>query len=343
MRAVVYAGPGVVSVNDVPDAGIEEPGDALVQIAVSAICGTDLHAFHGLNGVDPGTVLGHEFVGQVSAVSAGVVSLRVGDWVLGSDFTACGRCWWCQRGDHWECAERRFFGYGTVFGKPLAGAQAEAVRVPHADTVLCRLPPGCPPEAAIFVGDGLATGYAAATRGEVGAGDTVVVVGGGAIGQMTSLASQCLGAATVVVVDPIAARRETAAAHGAVSASPETVSDIVLELTDGRGADVAIDGVGGLKPLQLAFELVRPRGTIVSVGTHFEHEIGISAGRAFADELTLRFAIGNAIRDRQRLLPLVTTGVIDPTVVVTSRIALEGAPNAYQRFARHEELKVLIV
>jgi threonine dehydrogenase-like Zn-dependent dehydrogenase len=342
MKAVVYAGPGRVSVDDVSEPRLEEPDDALVRVTLSAICGTDLHLVSGHVDIEPGTSLGHEFVGEVVAVGSAVRGIRPGDVVLGSDFTACGACWWCRRGDHWECPERQFFGTGTSFGKVLAGAQAEIVRVPHASTVLCPLPSGCPADGAIFVGDALATGFAAAERGRVAPGDTVVVLGGGAVGQMASLAAQAVGAAVVVVVDLVEGRRALAAGQGALAATPEEVDSLVRRLTAGRGADVAVDAVGGARVLDAALTLVRPRGTVVSVGAHFDPSFALPVNRAFAEELTVTFAIGDAMRLRDRLLPLVAAGVIDPTVVVTERVKLTGVPDAYERFARHEAVKILI-
>lgn len=343
MRAVVYSGPGRMSVEDVPDPRVEEPGDAIVAVGLSAICGTDLHGFAGhLDGVTPGTVLGHEFVGEVVAVGRAVNRRRVGERVLGASFTACGHCWWCRRGDHWHCAERYFFGFGSTFGKPLSGAQAEFVRVPDADFVLRPLPAGCSPEAAIFVSDTLATGWAAAERGGVSPGDVVAVVGGGAVGQMASLAAQTVGAAQVVVVDPIDGRRALAGAHGAVGTNPDGARGILDELSDGRGADVVVEAVGGSGPLSAAVGLCRARGTVVSVGAHFDAAWPYPVDRAFAEELTLTFAVGDSLRTRERLLALVSNGVIDPTVIVTGTVPLSGAPEAYARFARHEELKVLL-
>ena len=343
MRAVVYAGPGRVELADVPEPTVAEPGDAVVRVTTSAICGTDLHLISGhAEGITPGTVLGHEFVGEVVATGPGVTRFRRGDLVLGADFTACGHCWWCRRGDHWECAERSFFGTGTAFGKTLAGAQAEFVRVPFADVVLSKLPDGCTPDAAVFVGDALATGYAAVERAGVAPGDVVAVIGGGAVGQMVSLACQTVGAATVVLVDLVASRRSLAASQGALAATPEDARRIVDAVTEGRGADVAVDAVGGARPLAAAGDLVHARGTVVSVGAHFDETFDFPVGRAFAEELTLSFAIGDSLRLRDRLLPLVATGVLDPTVVVSERVALEDVPGAYSRFARHEVVKVLI-
>ena len=342
MRAVVFDSPGQVALADVPEPRIEHPTDALVEIKVGAICGTDLHALHGLPGIPPGTVLGHEFTGEIVAVGSAVQDRKVGELVNASDFTACGRCWWCRNGNHWECEERSFFGFGSVFGAPLAGAQSEMVRVPHADTVLCPVPAYCSAEAAVFVGDTLACGFAAAERGGLLPGETVVIVGGGTVGQMASLACQTVGAAAVIVTDRLPARLQVAADNGAIPASPDEASGIIAEFTDGRGADVAIDAVGGPAPLLAACDLVRRRGRIVSVGAHFDATFPYPIARAFADELTLTCAIGDSIRLRDRIFPLLSAGIIDPTTIVTSVVSLEEVPEAYQRMAGHDELKVLI-
>ncbi len=342
MRAVVFDSPGKVALADVPEPRIEHATDALVAIRVGAICGTDLHALGGIPGIPPGTVLGHEFTGEIVAVGSAVQDRKVGELVNASDFTACGRCWWCRNGDHWECEDRSFFGFGSVFGEPLPGAQSEMIRVPHADAVLCPVPPHCSPEAAVFVGDTLACGFAAAERGELRPGETVAIVGGGTVGQMASLACQTLGAATVIVTDRLPARLQVAADNGAVTATPTDAGAIIAELTDGRGADLAIDAVGGQAPLLAACDLVRRRGRIVSVGAHFDATLPYPIAKAFADELTLSCAIGDSIRLRDRIFPLLSAGVLDPTVVVTDTVSLEGVPEAYRRMAAHDELKVLI-
>ena len=342
MRAVVFDSPGKVALADVPEPRIEHPTDALVAIKVGAICGTDLHALHGLPGIPPGTVLGHEFTGEIVAVGSAVQDRKVGELVNASDFTACGRCWWCRNGDHWECEDRSFFGFGSVFGEPLPGAQSEMIRVPHADTVLCPVPEHCSAEAAVFVGDTLACGFAAAERGGLVAGETVVIVGGGTVGQMASLACQTLGAATVIVTDMLPARRQVAADNGAIPASPDEASGIIAEFTDGRGADLAIDAVGGPTPLLAACDLARRRGRIVSVGAHFDATFPYPIARAFAEELTLTCAIGDSIRLRDRIFPLLSAGIIDPTTIVTSSVSLAEVPESYQRMASHDELKVLI-
>ena len=203
MRAVVFEAPGVTSVREVPGPELVHAEDALIRVTLAGICGTDLHVVAGhFKGVAPGMVIGHEFVGDVIAVGAGVSRIKVGDHVVASDFTACGACRWCARGDHWECPDRAFFGTGESFGPALSGAQAEIVRAPFADTTLARVPPGVSDEAAILVSDNLATGWAAIERARLEPGESVAVIGGGAVGQLASLAAQAAGAAGVVLVEP---------------------------------------------------------------------------------------------------------------------------------------------
>lgn len=341
MKAVLFAGDGRVSVESIGEPLIVDPGDAVVRVRRAAVCGTDLHTVAHAAHVPRGTVLGHEFVGEIAEVGPAVRGHRLGDLVVGADFTACGTCWWCRRGDHWECVERRFFGTGESFGPSLAGAQAEFVRVPFADTVLRPVPAGVSLDAAVFLGDTLATGYAAARRAELLPGDTVVVVGGGPVGQLASLAAQACGAGVVVLVEPVDSRRELAGRHGSVTAEPDAARAVVDQVTEGRGADAVIDAIGGARGLEAAFSLVRRRGSIVSVGVHTD-DWPMPAGRAFADELTLRFAIGDLMRDGEQLVALVRSGAIDPTVVASETVPLDAAPDAYQRMAERRTLKSLI-
>lgn len=342
MKAVVFAGDGRVRVDQLPDPVLTEPTDALVRVRRAAVCGTDLHVVAHADHLPEGFVLGHEFVGEIVDTGTGVFGHGVGDLVVGADYTACGHCWWCRRGDHWECGERRFFGTGSAFGPPLAGAQAELVRVPYADTVLRAVPTGISLDAAVFLGDTLATGHAAVRRAALRPGDTVVVIGGGPVGQLTSLSAQACGAGVVVLVEPVAARRELAAGQGAVGTDPDGAREMTERFTDGRGADVVIDAIGGARGLDIAFGLVRRRGTVVSVGVHTDAAWPFPADRAFADELTVRFVIGNLMRDVDELTALLRSGAVDPTVVASETVALDDVPDAYRRMAERRTLKTLI-
>jgi len=343
MRAVVFAGPRTVRVDAVPEPAIREPTDALVRPSLCGICGTDLHLIAGdFPGMEPGVVLGHEFVGEVLEVGAAVQHVHVGERVFASDFTACGHCRWCDRGEHWECADRAFFGSGRTFGPALAGAQAELVRVPFADTVLLAVPDGCSDEAAILLADNLPTGWAAVERSGLRPGETVAIVGGGAIGQLASLCVQAAGAGVVVVVEPDAQRRDVATAHGALSATPAQAQDLIRSITSGDGADVVFEAAGRDATLSLAFELVRRRGRIVVVGAHASASWNLPLADSFAREVSLSFAIGDAIRTRRKLLALLGARTLDPSDLVGRRVAFAAAPAAYADLLAQRALKLVI-
>jgi alcohol dehydrogenase len=343
MRALIYKSPSQVELSNVPEPRIAEPTDAIVKVTLAGICGTDLHVVRGdFPGLLPGAVIGHEFVGKVVAIGSAVRHLRLDDAVMSSDFTACGYCHWCGDGNHWHCAQREFFGTGTAFGPALSGAQAEYVRVPHADSTLGLIPPNCTAEAALLMGDNLATGWAAVERANIEAGDVVVVIGGGAVGQLTALAAQAATAGVVVLVEPNPQRRAFAEAHGSLAVHPDQAAAFVRSATDGVGADVVVEAVGGNGPLDLAMALARPRGRIVSVGAHVAETWAFPVGRAFSDELSLSFAIGDGIRLRRRLLRLVTSGALDPTVVIDARGTLAQGPELYRQLAEQKLMKAVV-
>lgn len=343
MRALIWKSPGVVEVAEVPKPVLVDATDAIVKVKLAGICGTDLHVVRGdFPGLVPGAVVGHEFVGEVVEAGADLRRIHLGDAVMSSDFTACGHCHWCDGGDHWHCAQRAFFGTGTAFGAALAGAQAQYVRVPHADTTLGLMPASCPPEAALLMGDNLATGWVAVERSATGPGDCVVVVGGGAVGQLTALSAQVAAAGIVVVVEPNEKRRAFAQAHGSLAVHPDEAVALVRRVSDGIGADVVLEAVGGTGPLDLAMALARPRARIVSVGAHVAETWSFPLARGFSDELSLGFAIGDGIRLRRRLLRMVTGGTLDPTVVIDARGSLADAPALYRQLAAQTILKAVI-
>jgi threonine dehydrogenase-like Zn-dependent dehydrogenase len=343
MRAVVYRAPGEVALAEVPRPTLVDATDAIVRVTLAGICGTDLHVVRGdFPGMTPGAVVGHEFVGEVVELGSAVQRFRRGDSVMSSDFTACGRCRWCDRAEHWQCGERAFFGTGTAFGPVLAGAQAEYVRVPHADRTLGAVPVGCSPEAALLMGDNLATGWAAVERAALEAGERVVVIGGGAVGQLCALAAQTAGAGLVIVVEPNENRRSFAQSQGSLATHPDGAVAMVQRLTGGDGADVVVEAVGGNGPLDLAMALTRARGRVVSVGAHASDTWGFPVGRAFREELTLSFAIGDGIRLRRKLIGLVTGGALDPTVVIDARGRLDEAPSLYALLAKQQRLKAVL-
>lgn len=343
MKAVAWRGPRKVEVIDVAEPTLLEPTDAIVTVTLAAICGTDLHAYRGeIEAIPPGTLLGHEFVGAVAALGSAVKGLSVGDRVVASDLVACGECWWCRRGWHYQCAHSSLFGYGTVVGEALPGGQAERVRVPLADLVLRRLEPEVADEDAVFVGDVLATAQMAVAESGLSPGETLTVVGCGPVGLCTVMCALRAGAGAVFAVDPNRDRRGRAAELGAQPLDPGGGAVLRGEPPPG-GADVVVEAVGSDASLQAALALVRPRGTVVAVGAHHSVAMPLSTLDAFARELTIKFVVGDPIRVRDELLEAVANGELRPASVVSHRFPLEQATEAYRRFDRGEAVKVLLV
>lgn len=342
MRAVIATGDGRVDVAEVAAPDVVDDSDAIVRVSRAAICGTDLGLLRTPGALTRGARLGHEFVGTVEAVGSTVRAVSVGTRVFASDYTACGTCWWCRRREHWHCPQRRFFGTGTAFGDELPGAQAEYVRVPFADVVLAELPDAISDNDGVFLGDLVPTGWAALDRAAMRPGDVVVVTGAGPVGQIASLVAQARGAGPVIVSDPDPRRREVAQRCGAMSAEPAAVGDIARSLTAGRGADVVVDGIGGETGLAAALGAVRAGGRIVSVGVPHHDRWDAPIRDLFVREVSVSFAVGDAIRDRDEYLGLVSSGLLGPAEIVSRVVALERVADGYVAAAERTELKVLI-
>jgi alcohol dehydrogenase len=341
MKAVILAGVGDVRLVDVPDPVIQHPNDAIVRVIQTAICGADLLPFHGLTpGFEYGTVLGHEFVGEVVEAGDALQRVRPGQRVICTSTVSDGTCPHCRAGRASQCLDRALFGYSGVYPR-LDGGQAEYVRVPMADRCLWPLPEGVSDEAGIFIADILPTGYAAVCRGDITLGDLVVVVGCGPVGLMAVLSA--VGAAgRVLAVDGVPVRRELAARLGAEPVEPGEAQKAVNHASGGLGADLVIEAAGAPGALDLALTLARGRGTVSVVGAHFEPDYPLNNGLMFERELTLRFTIGDPAADRERLLGLIATGRMDPTQIITHRMPLDAAQEAYRLFDRREATKVVL-
>jgi alcohol dehydrogenase len=341
VKAVVLRAPGDVGVDDVTDPSIVDPGDAIVAVRATAICGADLFPFHGLTpGFEPGTVLGHEFAGEVVEIGPGVRTIRTGQRVVNASMISDGTCASCRAGRVTQCKGRSLFGYSGVYPR-LDGGQAELVRVPHADRALRPLPDEVTDEAAVFLADILPTGYAAVVRGEVAEGDTVVVVGCGPVGLMAVLCARGL-AGTLLAVDGVPERRTLAGALGAETVEPAEAATAVAEATGGLGADVVVEAAGSPGGLDASLKLARGRGVVSVVGAHFEPDYPLDNALMFERELTLRFSIGDPTADAGLLLDQVAAGILDPTPVVTHRMPLAEAAEAYRLFDSREATKVVL-
>lgn len=338
MKALIFEGVGRVGHASVPDPGIREPGDVIVRVEAAAICGSDLHVYRGLEtGLDEGTVMGHEFAGEVVAVGTGVARVRPGDRVVSPFTTSCGLCFYCRAGLTARCVEGRPFGW-VEKGKGLQGAQAELVRVPLADTTLVRIPEGTPAETAVFAGDVLATGWFGAESAGAGPGQVVAVVGCGPVGLMAVIAARELGAERVFALDALPERLALAERWGAapVDVRGDAVAAI-REVTGGRGADGVIEAVGSPQSTRLAFDLVRPGGTIAAVGVHTETHLAFAPGEAYDKNLTYRAGRAPVRSYMEMLLPLIQTGRYDLGAVISHRLSLAEGPRGYDLFDRKLE------
>ncbi len=343
MKALTLPEVGRVACEEVSNPQLQHSRDALVRVTTSAICGSDLHVYHGrIQGVEPGVPIGHEYVGIVESIGEGVRRFRPGDRVTGSFFNACGHCWACQRGLFSQCDQAGLFGFGPRFGG-LGGTQAELVRIPDADYTLVALPEEISDEQGILVGDVLSTAYFAVQRGEIRPGDAVAVVGAGPVGLLAVELSFIFGAAQVIALDRVPDRLMRAESLGAtpVAADANAVKR-VRGLTRGRGADVVIEAVGHADALKLALQVARGFATISAAGVYTENALPVSMGRAFAKDFTLRAGMANVQAVFGPVIELLTRGRIHPERLVTHRLPLAEGPHGYQLFDQRQALKVLL-
>lgn len=340
MRAVTFHAPGEVRVEERPEPELVAPDDAVVRVEASGVCGSDLHIFRGRVAIEPGFVIGHEYVGTVVATGDAVRDVAPGDRVLGCFQVACGSCRRCRAGDFHRCERSRTFGHGHALGD-LPGTQAEQALVPHADLTLRRVPEGMPIETALFAGDVMGTGYHAATP--VRPGDVVAVLGLGPVGLCAVQAARAAGAAQVLAIDTVEPRLEMARAFGAtaIHLTEDDPRAAVKAHTEGRGADVVVEAVGDPRALELAIRIAAHCGTLSLVGVYAER-CEVHMGLAWLKALTVRTGQANVIAHLDRVLALMQAGILDPAPIVTHHMALDDAPAAYALYDRREALKIVL-
>ena len=342
MRALVYEGPGRKSWKEVPAPVIQNDDDAVVQVDSTTICGSDLHILNGdVPETTPGTILGHEAVGTVLAVGAGVKTLVPGDRVLVSCISSCGRCRFCRDGRYGQCLG----GGGWILGHLIDGTQAEMVRVPFADTSTYPVPPGARDEQVLMLADILPTAYEVGVlNGAVQPGDVVAVVGAGPVGLSAIVGATLFSPAHVVAIDLADSRLEAAKGFGAdatVNNSREDAVAVVRSLTDGLGADVVIEAVGVPETFELCTELVRPGGHVANIGVH-----GRPATLHLESLWTLDVTITTGLVDTYStptLLRLLASGLIDAGRFVSHHFELSQMLDAYDTFGRAAETGALKV
>jgi len=332
MRALVYHGPGERGWDRVEDPTILEPTDILVRIDTTTICGTDLHILKGdVPETTPGTILGHEAVGTVQEIGPGVTTMAPGDRVLISCVSSCGRCRFCKEGRYGQCLG----GGGWIFGHLINGLQAEYARVPFADNSVYKIPDGLTDEQVLFLSDILPTAYEVGVlNGMVSPGDVVAIVGAGPIGLAAILTAKLYTPGRIVAIDLAESRLEGARRFGAdttINNGLEDAVERIMELTDGLGADVAFEAVGVPPTFELAADLIRPGGRLANIGVHGKPAT-LHLEKLWIRDVTVTTGLVDTFTI-PRLLRLIASGRLDPSMFATHRFALGDTMNAYDTFA----------
>ncbi len=342
MRATVMYGAGDVRIENVPDARLIEPTDALVVVTRAAICGSDLWPYKNMENSETGRRMGHEFIGVVEAVGADVRTVKVGDVVAAPFAWSDGTCIFCQEGLHTSCLHGGWWG-----GTDLDGGQGEAVSVPQADGTLVVLPVGADNAlipSLLTLTDVMATGHHAALTAKVSPGKTVAVVGDGAVGLCGVIAARRLGVGQIILLgrhpDRIALANEFGATD-VVSERGEEAVERVRELTGGFGAHSVLECVGLEQATLTALSIARPGGAVGRVGVP-QNEAMPAALPTFYNNVTIAGGPAPARAYIEALLPDVLEGRIEPGRVFDWVARLEDVPDGYRAMNEREAIKVLI-
>ncbi|RUS20986.1 chaperonin 10-like protein [Endogone sp. FLAS-F59071] len=340
MQAVVFKAPYKLAVETVPCPTLLEETDAIVKISSCGLCGSDLHPYRGAeDGLDVGTIMGHEFVGEIFELGANVQGLQIGDRVGSGFTTCCGECWYCQRGITCRCEKGQLYGWISN-GHGLHGAQAQFIRVPLATSSLLKLPTSVSDDEALLLGDIFSTGYFCAKNGfsalqnQTSEEAVAVVVGCGPVGIMAVVGVIDLGCKTVYAVDSIPERLELARKFGAIPVhltEGEPV-EVIKRATNGRGADVVLEVVGHPSALSLSYSLLRPSGVLSSVGVHTAATFPFSPSQGYDKNLTYRSGRCPSRAMMERLLPVVEQRRYDLAGVISHRVGLTEAVEMYANF-----------
>jgi alcohol dehydrogenase len=342
MKAFVYVGPGQKAIQDRPKPEIHSPGDAIVKMTKTTICGTDLHILKGdVATCKPGRILGHEGVGVIDSVGPAVTTFRNGDRVLISCVSACGKCSYCRRQMYSHCTTG-----GWILGNTIDGTQAEYVRTPHADTSLYPIPAGADEEALVMLSDILPTGFECGVlNGKVAPGSTVAIVGSGPIGLAALLTAQFYAPAAIIMIDLDDNRLAVAKRFGAtatVNSSGGQAWQKIMKLTpDERGVDTAIEAVGVPTTFELCQQIIAPGGTIANVGVHGK-KVDLHLEKLWDRNITITTRLVDTA-STPMLLDIVRSKKLDPKLLITHHFKFEQILEAYETFAHAADTKALKV
>src|SRR6266568_4043110 len=334
MRATVMYGAGDVRIENVPDARLIEPTDALVAVTRAAICGSDLWPYKTMEHSDAGRRMGHEFIGIVEAVGTDVQTVKAGDVVVSPFLWSDGTCVFCQEDLQSECLHGGRYGFDDV-----DGGQGEAVRVPQADGTLVALMPSL-----LTLSDVMGTGHHAAVAADVGPGKTVAVVGDGAVGLCGVIAAKRLGAERIILLGSYPDRTALGTEFGATDVVGERGDEAVervRQLTDGLGAHSVLECVGLEESTLTALQIARPGGAVGRVGLPQEDSVPDAIATFFKN---VAFGGGPApVRAYiEELLPDVLESRIEPGRVFDRAVPLDEVPDGYRAMNDREAIKVLI-
>ncbi len=343
MKALVYHGPGKFAWENKPRPAIHNAGDAIVRVTTSTICGTDLHILKGdLPAVTDGRILGHEGIGIVEQVGAGVSEFHVGDRVIISCVTACLKCDFCKRSMYSHCRHG-----GWILGHTLDGTQAEYVRILQADGSLYHFPAGANEEAMVMLSDILPTGFECGVlNGQVKPGDTVAIVGAGPVGLAVLLTAQFYSPAAIFMIDLDDKRLAVAKKFGAtnlINSSDGHAAHQVMQMTEGAGVDVAIEAVGLPATFDICQAIVAAGGRIANVGVHGK-PVELHMEQLWDRNISLTTRLVDTVTTPM-LLKVVRSGKLQPNMLVTHRFAMDDILKAYDTFAnaaREGALKVVL-
>jgi threonine dehydrogenase-like Zn-dependent dehydrogenase len=344
MRATFMYGAGDVRIGTIPDPALRHPRDAIVRIVRSCICGSDLHPYHSMP-IDPdGRPMGHEFLGVVEDVGADVTTLHAGDLVIAPFAWSDGTCEFCREGLHTSCLHGGFWAVGGI-----GGAQAEAIRVPQADGTLVKVP-GVGEDDAVLpslltLSDVYGTGYHAAKRANVGKGDTVAVIGDGAVGLLAVLSAKQLGAERIILMGRHQDRTDLGVEFGATDVVAERGREgigKVRDLSGGHGVPKVLEAVGHMPAYEQAIGIVRPGGVISRVGVPQYDEAPVGFTSLFGPNITLTGGPAPVRAYIEELLPAVLDGTVEPGKVFDRTIGLDEVPDGYRFMEERKALKVLI-
>jgi alcohol dehydrogenase len=352
MRGLTFQGTHDVRVDEVPEPAIEEPTDAIVRVTMAGICGSDLHIYNAgaAFGFPAGSRLGHEFIGTVEEVGAEVRSVAAGDRVLSSCSVACGECTWCREGLSSSCVRWSLFGWAPrvwQHGGAVQGAQSELMRVPFADATLHAMPEalaGPEREATLLpIVDVMSTGWHGLTSAGTAPGQSVVVIGDGAVGLAGVHGARAKGAERIVCLGHHPDRLQTATALGATltvdSRDDDEIKEAVLGHTGGEGAHVVVDSISGPASMATAHACVRPGGTIACLG--MDHFMGKTPSVNWFDQFLRNISVTGGLVPGKRyfpeLLALAERGELDPAPMISHRLPLDGAADGYRMMADREE------